>query len=84
MTSSPAKHRLAYNSWAQVLTFLSVPATAPHPAPAMPPTMRAVAIHNGTGPATSLYIDENTPKPTARDSEAIVKVKAFGLNRMGG
>lgn len=73
----------ARTEWLE-LTFLSVSATAPQPAPTMPPTMRAVAIHNETGPATSLYIDENTLKPTAQGSQAIVKVKAFGLNRMGG
>lgn len=44
--------------------------------------MRAVAIKNGKGPADNLYIDSNTPMPTPKPSEAIVKIKAFGLNRM--
>jgi putative PIG3 family NAD(P)H quinone oxidoreductase len=44
--------------------------------------MRAVDIKNKTGPATSLYINDQTPKPTASSGEAIVKIKAFGLNRM--
>jgi len=43
--------------------------------------MRAVDIKNKTGPATSLHITE-IPKPTASKGEAIVKIKAFGLNRM--
>jgi len=43
--------------------------------------MRAVDIKNKTGPASSLYITE-IPKPTASKGEAIVKIKAFGLNRM--
>ena len=50
----------------------------------MAPTMRAVAIHSETGPASSLYISKDVLKPTAQGSEAIVRVKAFGLNRMGG
>jgi len=44
-------------------------------------TMRAVDIKDKKGPATSLYITE-IPKPTPSDGEAIVKIKAFGLNRM--
>ena len=48
----------------------------------MPSTMRAVDIRNGTGPATSLFINDSTPKPTAGPTDAIVKIKAFGLNRM--
>ncbi|TVY47933.1 Quinone oxidoreductase [Lachnellula occidentalis] len=44
-------------------------------------TMRAVDITNGTGPATSLHI-ASTPKPSASSGQAIVKIKAFGLNRM--
>ncbi|PBP25087.1 zeta-crystallin/quinone reductase (NADPH) [Diplocarpon rosae] len=43
--------------------------------------MRAVDIKNKTGPATALYLT-NTPKPAAAQGEAIVKIKAFGLNRM--
>jgi NADPH:quinone reductase-like Zn-dependent oxidoreductase len=39
-------------------------------------------IKNGTGPATSLYINDQTPKPKAESGQAIVKIKAFGLNRM--
>jgi NADPH2:quinone reductase len=44
-------------------------------------TMRAVAIKNGKGPADALYID-NIPVPEYAPSQALVKVKAFGLNRM--
>ncbi|KAE8442264.1 hypothetical protein EG329_003524 [Mollisiaceae sp. DMI_Dod_QoI] len=43
--------------------------------------MRAVDIKNQKGPADSLYIAE-VPKPTASQGQAIVKIKAFGLNRM--
>ncbi|KAI9848448.1 MAG: hypothetical protein M1837_000243 [Sclerophora amabilis] len=48
----------------------------------MSETMRAVDIRNGTGPATSLFINPDTPKPQPAKSDALVKVKAFGLNRM--
>ncbi|THW29165.1 putative quinone oxidoreductase [Aureobasidium pullulans] len=43
--------------------------------------MRAVDIKEGKGPATSLFINEiERPKPTA--AQALIRVKAFGLNRM--
>lgn len=44
-------------------------------------TMRAIGIKGGKGPATSLFMD-SIPKPVPADGEAIVKIKAFGLNRM--
>ncbi|KAF2753829.1 putative quinone oxidoreductase [Pseudovirgaria hyperparasitica] len=47
----------------------------------MSPTMRAVEIKNGKGNADSLY-HTDVPKPTPKGSEALVKIKAFGLNRM--
>lgn len=39
-------------------------------------------IKNGTGNADSLFINDQTPKPSPSSGEAIVKIKAFGLNRM--
>ncbi|KAL2830515.1 hypothetical protein BDW59DRAFT_141053 [Aspergillus cavernicola] len=44
-------------------------------------TMRAIGVKNGKGPATSLYID-NIPIPSLTPTQALVKIKAFGLNRM--
>jgi len=44
--------------------------------------MRAVDIKNGTGPADALFINEDYPVPTMKDGDMLVKVKAFGLNRM--
>ena len=38
-------------------------------------------IKNGTGSADDLFIAE-TPKPKPEGAQAIVKIKAFGLNRM--
>ncbi|KAL4961708.1 NAD(P)H-quinone oxidoreductase [Aspergillus stella-maris] len=47
----------------------------------VPETMRAIAIKNGKGPADALFVEDTpTPKPAA--SQALVKIKAFGLNRM--
>ncbi|KAF7866848.1 hypothetical protein EAF04_005689 [Stromatinia cepivora] len=48
----------------------------------MPEAMRAVDIKNEKGHSDALYINDSTAKPTASSGEAIVKVKAFGLNRM--
>ncbi|KAJ5086074.1 hypothetical protein N7532_010845 [Penicillium argentinense] len=44
-------------------------------------TMRAIAVKGGKGPATSLYVD-SIPKPVPAAGQALVKIKAFGLNRM--
>ncbi|KAL4924230.1 NAD(P)H-quinone oxidoreductase [Aspergillus undulatus] len=46
-----------------------------------PETMRAVGVKNGKGPADALFID-NIPTPKPGASQALVKIKAFGLNRM--
>lgn len=44
-------------------------------------TMRAVDIEGGKGPRSALHIaDVERPKPSA--SQALVHIKAFGLNRM--
>ncbi|KIW78507.1 hypothetical protein AYO21_09894 [Fonsecaea monophora] len=45
-------------------------------------TMRAVDIKGGKGPISALFINPDTPKPVAKGSQALVKIKAFGLNRM--
>ncbi|THH30587.1 hypothetical protein EUX98_g3592 [Antrodiella citrinella] len=43
--------------------------------------MRAVLIKDGKGPLENLYIGE-TEKPTPAAHHVLVKIKAFGLNRM--
>ncbi|KAK4941150.1 hypothetical protein LTR10_018823 [Elasticomyces elasticus] len=45
-------------------------------------TMRAVDIKGGKGGIDALFIDSKYPKPEPKGSQALVKVKAFGLNRM--
>ncbi|KAF2204930.1 GroES-like protein [Delitschia confertaspora ATCC 74209] len=47
----------------------------------MPETMRAVDIKGGKGPVSSLHITD-IPKPSISGNQALVKIKAFGLNRM--
>ncbi|KAI0345652.1 quinone oxidoreductase [Trametopsis cervina] len=45
------------------------------------PTMRAVIVKDGKGPAENLYIGE-IEKPSPKRGEILVQIKAFGLNRM--
>ncbi|KAL1962188.1 hypothetical protein VTN77DRAFT_9909 [Rasamsonia byssochlamydoides] len=47
----------------------------------MAQTMKAIGIRGGKGPADALFID-NIPIPEPVQGRAIVKIKAFGLNRM--
>ncbi|OAL52698.1 quinone oxidoreductase putative [Pyrenochaeta sp. DS3sAY3a] len=44
--------------------------------------MRAVDIRGGSGESDDLFINPETPKPTAQPGQAVVKVVAFGINRM--
>ncbi|EHK21688.1 uncharacterized protein TRIVIDRAFT_222808 [Trichoderma virens Gv29-8] len=44
--------------------------------------MKAVDIRGGKGERDALYINPNTPKPTPTEGQALVKIKAFGINRM--
>jgi putative PIG3 family NAD(P)H quinone oxidoreductase len=39
-------------------------------------------VKGGAGGIDTLFINDQTPMPTAKDGDAIVKIKAFGLNRM--
>ncbi|KAI5858452.1 hypothetical protein BZA05DRAFT_440108 [Tricharina praecox] len=44
--------------------------------------MRAVDIKNDVGDADALFINDDVPTPIAREGELLVRVRAFGLNRM--
>lgn len=44
--------------------------------------MRAVDIRGGKGDAEALFINENIPDPVAERDRVVVRIKAFGLNRM--
>ena len=51
----------------------------------VPSVMRAVTIENGKGPSSALRIEQvPTPTLSAEDTtpHVLVKVRAFGLNRM--
>jgi len=43
--------------------------------------MRAILIKDGKGPIENLYLGEE-PKPVPMPGQVLVKIKAFGLNRM--
>ncbi|PHH66941.1 hypothetical protein CDD81_5293 [Ophiocordyceps australis] len=45
-------------------------------------TMRAVDIRGGKGEIDDLFINPNTPQPTPTTGQALVRIKAFGINRM--
>lgn len=44
--------------------------------------MRAVDIKNGVGPISSLFINPETPKPRPAETQALIRIHSFGLNRM--
>jgi putative PIG3 family NAD(P)H quinone oxidoreductase len=47
-----------------------------------PSTMRAVDIKNDKGPIDAMFINTESPVPKPSGTQALVKIKAFGLNRM--
>ncbi|KAJ1030759.1 hypothetical protein NDA18_001995 [Ustilago nuda] len=47
----------------------------------VPSQMKAILVKDGKGPSSSLYLGE-APVPELGDDEVLVKIKAFGLNRM--
>jgi NADPH2:quinone reductase len=44
--------------------------------------MRAIDIKDGKGPISHLFMNAETAKPAPASSQALVKIHAFGLNRM--
>ncbi|KAI0597808.1 hypothetical protein F4775DRAFT_558676 [Biscogniauxia sp. FL1348] len=44
--------------------------------------MRAIGIKGGKGDADKLFIQDGVPDPVASDDRVVVRIKAFGLNRM--
>lgn len=44
--------------------------------------MKAIDIKGGVGPISSLFVNSKIPKPIPAESQALVKIHSFGLNRM--
>ncbi|CZR66514.1 related to NADPH quinone oxidoreductase homolog PIG3 [Phialocephala subalpina] len=44
--------------------------------------MRAVGVKDGRGNADALFIDDDVPDPVIKQNDILVRIKAFGLNRM--
>ena len=72
-TQAPLQWQKQCGHWA------SIP---PFPRVLSPLMFQTLDIQNVTGPATSLFINSSIPKPSPKPTDAIVKVKCFGLNRM--
>ncbi|KND91698.1 Quinone oxidoreductase PIG3 [Tolypocladium ophioglossoides CBS 100239] len=48
----------------------------------MATTMKAIDIKGGRGEREALFMNAETPRPTPAEGQALVKIKAFGINRM--
>ncbi len=44
--------------------------------------MRAIDIKGGKGNADAFFTNDNVPDPEAEGDRVVVRIKAFGLNRM--
>jgi NADPH:quinone reductase-like Zn-dependent oxidoreductase len=44
--------------------------------------MRAVGVKGGAGNADALFIDDNVPDPVLTPNDVLIRINAFGLNRM--
>jgi NADPH:quinone reductase-like Zn-dependent oxidoreductase len=44
--------------------------------------MRAISVKNGRGIADDMFIDNTVPEPVVTGDRILVRIRAFGLNRM--
>ncbi|SPN97413.1 probable NADPH quinone oxidoreductase homolog PIG3 [Cephalotrichum gorgonifer] len=44
--------------------------------------MKAIDIKGGTGPREALFLNPDVPTPVPAEGQALVKIRAFGINRM--
>ena len=70
-------HNIQLRSSRSVRTFATPSSTM-----SAPKTMKAVDIKGGKGGIDALFINSDSAVPTPKPTDALVKIKAFGLNRM--
>jgi NADPH:quinone reductase-like Zn-dependent oxidoreductase len=44
--------------------------------------MKAISVRNGKGDADAMFVDDGVSNPESKDGYVLVRIKAFGLNRM--
>ncbi|KAH7122006.1 hypothetical protein B0J13DRAFT_155234 [Dactylonectria estremocensis] len=44
--------------------------------------MRGIDVQGGKGDSSALFINSKTPKPQPAEGQALVRIRAFGINRM--
>lgn len=77
----PTHHPPRHKPITHPTTHLSPHSSPPPPPPTTHQLTPPPDIENGAGPASSLYINDATPRPVPTASDLLIRVKTFGLNR---